>query len=141
MDRYEAQLHGRATSKAIEVARVMIRDEIGFEDQIGDHGPPRRRKKQRGSLRTPEAPPLRPAALEPAWSKGKLILLSKSAESDTDSVVLATTFKLRAEIASLAEDADRDDTINQRSIACLRSVAARIPATLQRRTNCFILLT
>jgi hypothetical protein len=140
MDRYEAQLHSRASSKALEVARVMIRDKIGFEAQIADRGPPRRRKKDRGSLGTPEAPPLCPAALEPAWSKGKLILLSKPAESDSDSVVLATALKLlRAEIASLAEDADRDDTINQRSIACLRSVAARIPGYVPAQDELFYL--
>jgi hypothetical protein len=139
MDRYEAQLHSRASSKALEVARVMIRDKIGFEAQIADRGPPRRRKKE-GSLGTPEAPPLCPAALEPAWSKGKLILLSKPAESDSDSVVLATALKLlRAEIASLAEDADRDDTINQRSIACLRSVAARIPGYVPAQDELFYL--
>ncbi len=118
----------------------MIRDEIGFEDQIGDHGPLPRRKKERGSLRTPEAPSLRPAALEPAWSKGRLILLSNSAEIDSDSVVLATALKLlRAEIASLAEDADRDDSINQRSIACLRSVAARIPGYAPAQDELFYL--
>jgi hypothetical protein len=65
MDRYEAQLHSRASSKALEVARVMIRDKFGFEAQIADRGPPRRRKKDRGSLGHPKR---RRYALPP-WSR------------------------------------------------------------------------
>jgi hypothetical protein len=107
---------------------------------IAEHGPIRRLKKERGSLRTPEAPPPRPAALEPAWSKGKLILLSKSAESNKDSVVLATALKIiREEIASLATDAVLEANTSQRSIDCLRSVVRRIPGFAPAQDELFYL--
>jgi hypothetical protein len=90
--------------------------------------------------RPPEVPPLRPAALEPAWSQGRLILLSKSTECDCDSVVFAATLKLlSAEVASVADDANRDGNIDRRSIACLRSVARRIPGYTPPQDELFYL--
>jgi len=84
--------------------------------------------------------PLRAAAVEPAWSKGKLILLPFTAESDKDSVVLALAFKLlREEIACLAADAALDAEINQRTINLLWSVAGRIPAYVPAQDKLFYL--
>ena len=140
MNRYEPRLQGGASSEALEVARLMIRDEIGSETRIGEHGSPRRRRKEPESSPAPKVPPLRPAALEPTWSKGRLILLSKSADGDNGSVVLALALKLlRAEIACLGADADFDGNIDQKSIAHLGSVAERIPVCAPAQDELFYL--
>jgi hypothetical protein len=139
MNRYEPRLRGRASSEDLEVARLMIRDEIGSETRIGEHGSPRRRRIEPESSPAPKVPPLRPAALEPTWSKGRLILLSKSAE-DNGSVMLPLAFKLlRAEIVCLSVDADFDGNIDQKSIAHLRSVAGRIPVCAPAQDELFYL--
>ena len=65
MNRYEPRLQGRAPSEPLEVARLMIRDEIGSETRIGEHGSPRRRRKEPEPSPAPKVPPLRPAALGP----------------------------------------------------------------------------
>jgi hypothetical protein len=131
MNCYEPQPQGRASSEALEVA---------FEARIGEHGSPRRRGKEPESSLAPKVPPLRPAALEPAWSKEKLILLSKSAEGDSGSVVLAMALKLlRAEITCLATDAEFDGNIDQKSIALLRSTAGRIPVCAPAQDELFYL--
>jgi hypothetical protein len=107
---------------------------------IAQRGLPRRRKKAPERSPLPNVPPLRAAAVEPAWAKGKLILLPFSAESDKDSVVLALALKLlREEIACLAADAALDAEINQRTINFLRSVAGRIPAYVPAQDKLFYL--
>ncbi|TPV97671.1 MAG: hypothetical protein USCAAHI_02896 [Beijerinckiaceae bacterium] len=107
---------------------------------IAQRGLPRRRKKAPERSLLPNVLPLRAAAVEPAWSKGKLILLPFTAESDKDSVVLALAFKLlREEIACLAADAALDAEINQRIIYCLWSVAGRIPAYVPAQDKLFYL--
>ena len=87
------------------------------------------RKNEPGpSSPTLEVPPLCPAALEPAWSRGRLSLLPKPSESDSGPAVAATALRfLREDITSLADDAERDGNIGHESTACLRSVARRIP--------------
>ena len=123
----------------------MIRDEIlaqGVNREIraliAEHGPVRRPEKELRPPPPPEAPPLRPAALEPAWSKRKLILLRNSAQSNSDSVVVAAALKLlRAETATLAHDADGN--IDQRSIASLWTVAECIPGYAPAQDELFYL--
>src|ERR1700745_2137144 len=100
---------------------------------------PSYRERSQG-LPTPEVPPLRPAALEPAWSRGRLDLLLRSAKGYGEPVVLVTVFKLlRMDITSLADEADRDGNIDQRSIASLRSVAGRIPGYIPAQEELFYL--
>jgi hypothetical protein len=92
-----------------------------------------------GPSPTPEVPPLRPAALEPVWSRGRLTLLPTT-ESDSESIIVSTALKLlRAEIASLAADAERDGNIDHRLTACLRSVARRIPGYTPAQDELFYL--
>jgi hypothetical protein len=89
---------------------------------------PRRRKKERKLTPVPEIPPQQPAALEPVWSNGILVLPSTSAEIDGDPEALASALKvLRQEIAELADDADGEANIDKRPIAYLRRNAGRIP--------------
>lgn len=88
----------------------------------------------------PEVPPLRPAALEPCWTRGRLILPPESAGSDRESVVIAAAFKIvRAQFTALADDAERAAAVHQRSIVCLRSVAARIPGSAPAQDELFYL--
>ncbi|MCI0468075.1 MAG: hypothetical protein L0Y57_13930 [Beijerinckiaceae bacterium] len=88
----------------------------------------------------PNVPPLRPAALEPAWSQGKLILPPVPEANDCDFVVLATALKLvREAIFALADDASCSGAANERSIACLRNVAARIPPYVPVQSEFFYL--
>ena len=126
----------------------MIRDEIFAQGPasvnreiralIAEHGPVRRPEKELRPPPPPEVPPLRPAALEPAWSKRKLILLRNSAQSNSDSVVVAAALKLlRAETATLAHDADGN--IDQRSIASLWNVAECIPGYAPAQDELFYL--
>jgi hypothetical protein len=76
----------------------------------------------------PEIPPQRPAALEPDWSNGILVLPSNLAETYGDPEALAPALKvLRQEIAELADDADGEANIDKRPIAYLRRNAERIP--------------
>lgn len=96
---------------------------------IAGRGSARRRKAAPPVLSPPlrTVPPLCPAALEPFWSRGKLILPQNSAESDRESVVVAASFKLlHGKISALVADAV-SPAVDQRSIGCLQSVAARIP--------------
>ncbi|MCI0599839.1 MAG: hypothetical protein L0Y50_06130 [Beijerinckiaceae bacterium] len=144
---YEAWTKGGTAIGALEAARVTISDDIWLKGQesvtretkalIAGKRPVRRRKEVPTPM--PEVPPLRPAALEPAWSQGKLILPPGSA-GDGDFIVLAAALKLvRAEILTLADEADRSGSINERSIACLRNVAARIPGYVPAQSEFFYL--
>jgi hypothetical protein len=111
-----------------------------IKELASGHGPVRRRKKERRLAPVPEVPPLRPATLEPVWSRGRLILPRNSTETHGDSVMLATALKLvRAELHALADDAARSGTIDERSIVCLRSVAARIPGYAPAQDELFYL--
>lgn len=148
-DWYEARLRGKASSEALEAARLMIKNDIWEQGpavvnsefkKFAGHGSTRRRRKARVSLPAPEVPPPRVAALEPFWRSGKLVLPRNSAESDRQSVVMAVSFKLlRAEITALADDAACDPTIRRRAIVCLRSVAARIPGCTPPQNELFYL--
>jgi hypothetical protein len=129
-------------SEALERASLMIRDKTWVQSTtfvngenkglIAEHGRPR--------SPTPEVPPLRPAALEPVWSRGRLTQLPKSTESDSEPIIVLTALELlRVDIASLADDAERDGNIDHRSIACLRSVAGRIPGHIPGQVELFYL--
>jgi hypothetical protein len=90
--------------------------------------PKRRRKKEPKPSPVPEIPPQRPAALEPVWSNGKLVLPPDPASTDGDLGALVAALKvLRAEIAELADDADGEANIDKRSIIYLRRKAEGIP--------------
>ncbi len=137
-DWYEARLAGKRSNQRLEIARAMITDEIWkggpakvnaeIKELIKKHKPPPRPKKKSKSSPVPEVPPQRPAALEPVWSNGILVLPSTSAETDGDPEALASALKvLRQEIAELADDADGEANIDKRPIAYLRRNAERIP--------------
>jgi len=137
-DWYEARLIGGASVEKLEVARVLIPDEIWVQGPavvnpkinrlIMEHQPPGRRKKEPKPSSIPEIPPQRPAALEPVWSNGKLVLPSDPASADGDPDALVAALKvLRAEIAELADDADGEANIDKRSIIYLRRKAEGIP--------------
>jgi hypothetical protein len=69
-----------------------------------------------------------------------LSLLPKSTESDSGPAVAAAALRfLREDIASLADDADRDGNIGHKSTACLRSVASRIPGYAPTQDELFYL--
>jgi hypothetical protein len=98
-DWYEARLQGKAFYEETETARLRIAEKFWKQGpgivnreirgltvtQISNHY----REKRGVSSPLPGVPPLLAAAMEPAWAKGKLILLPFTAESDKDSVVLA----------------------------------------------------
>ncbi len=137
---YEARLRGRASSEALDLARLIIKNDIWeqgqalvnheFKELIARQGPGRRRTKLRAAVPASGVPALCPAALEPAWVAGRLTLPRHAAESDRESVVTEAAFKLLgAKVSALADEADGDRVISQRSVVCLRSVAARIPGS------------
>jgi hypothetical protein len=69
-----------------------------------------------------------------------LVLLPHAAESDSDVVVLVMAFNLlREEFACLAASADGERAVDLRSIACLRSIATRIPAFAPPQNELFYL--
>ncbi|MGA9215908.1 MAG: hypothetical protein WBZ54_11760 [Methylocella sp.] len=95
---------------------------------VTKHTPPRRRQKEPKPSHIPEIPSQRPAALEPVWSNGKLVLPSDPASTDGDPDALVAALKvLRAEIAELADNADGEANIDKRSIIYLRRKAEGIP--------------
>jgi hypothetical protein len=117
IDWYEARLQGKAYYEESETAILRIaaenweqgpglvnREIKGF---VVRQIPNQRHEKRQAPPSAPDVPPLRPAALEPAWSGGRLVLPPHAAESDSDAVVLVMAFKLlREEIAGLADAAD-----------------------------------
>jgi hypothetical protein len=102
---------------------------LGFPSiNVKEPKPRRRRKKEPKPSPVSEIPPQRPAALEPVWSNGILVLPSTSAEIDGDREALASALKvLRQEIVELADDADGEANIDKRPIVYLRRNAERIP--------------
>jgi hypothetical protein len=95
---------------------------------VAEPTPPRRRKKKPESSLVPEIPPQRPAALEPVWSNGKLVLPARSARTDGDKRANAAALKaLRAELVELADDVEAEPSnFDKRAAAYLRRVAERI---------------
>jgi hypothetical protein len=106
------------------------------EEPISSRGTPKRvRKAQRPVL---AVPPLCPASLEPAWLRGRLILPQDPPGPGGDFVVLAAALRIvRGEIIALAGDAECDGSIDERTIACLRNVAARIPGFVPAQNEFF----
>jgi hypothetical protein len=96
---------------------------------IAEPKPRRRRKKEPKSSPLPEIPPQRPAALEPVWSNGKLVLPASPAGTDGDKRVNAAALKgLRAELVELANDVEAEPSnFDKRAAAYLRRIAERIP--------------
>ena len=124
----------------LDLARLIIKNDIWEQGQafvnheikelIARQGPGRRRMKLRVAVPTSGVPALCPAALEPAWVAGRLTLPRNAAESERESVVTEAAFKLLgAKVSALADQADFDPVISQRSVVCLQSVAARIPGS------------
>jgi hypothetical protein len=143
-DWYDDRLAGRVREEERELAYVRIADDplnqgdpwnqgpaivnAEIRRRIKKFKPPGRKKKESKPSSTPKIPPQRPAALEPVWSNGILVLPSNSAETDGDPEALASALKvLREEIAELADDADGEANIDKRPIAYLRRNAERIP--------------
>ena len=137
-DWYEARLNGGFFLENLDVALLKIPNEIWVQGPsivnseikrlIAEDAPPPRRKRDQKPSDLPEIPPPRPAALEPIWSEGKLILPSISLQTDGDSEAVVAALKvLRADIAELADDADGEANIDKRSLAYLRRNAERIP--------------
>jgi hypothetical protein len=77
----------------------------------------------------PEIPPQRPAALEPVWSNGKLILPPRPATTDGDKRANAAALKaLRAELIELADDVEAEPSnFDKRAATYLRRIAERVP--------------
>jgi hypothetical protein len=80
-------------------------------------------------LPLPEIPPQRPAALEPVWSNGKLILPPRPATTDGDKRANAAALKaLRAELIELADDVEAEPSnFDKRAATYFRRIAERIP--------------
>jgi hypothetical protein len=79
-------------------------------------------------LLVPEIPPHRPAALEPVWSNGKLVLPTRSARTDGDKRTNVAALKaLRAELIELGDDVEAEQSNFDKRIAPdLRRIAERI---------------
>jgi hypothetical protein len=143
---YDNRLDGRFRAEERELAYVHIDDALWHQGpaivnaeikrriegisygNLAEPKPRRRRKKEPKPSPVPEIPPQRPAALEPVWSNGILVLPPTSAETDGDPEALTSALKvLRQEIAELADDADGEANIDKRPIAYLRRNAERVP--------------
>ncbi len=134
---YEARLAGKPFNKRLETARATIPNEIWDQGpavvnaevkrQIEEIDQRVRETRERTSL--PKIPPPRPAAIEPVWSNGILVLPSNPAKMDGNIDALSAALKvLRAELTELADDLDAEPgNFDKRAIIYLRRNAARIP--------------
>jgi hypothetical protein len=141
---YEDRLASGVREEARELAYVRIENELWdqgpaavnaeIKRRIEDHGEDRDEPPQR----SPDIPPLQPAALEPIWSKGKIVLPHGPVRTDGDvETVLAALKALRAEMNVLADDAEGEANIDRRCIAYLRQTAKLISDDLPTQEELF----
>jgi hypothetical protein len=100
---------------------------------------PSRRKKQTSP--GPDVPPQRPAALEPVWSNGKLVLPSKHARTDGNIKALSAALKvLRTGLIELADDTENEPSnFDKRVVPYLRRIGERIPDHRPSQKELFLL--
>jgi hypothetical protein len=136
---YDDRLDGRVRTKERELAYVRIEEDLWAQGpaivnaeikrRIEELEPPPPRKKEPTPSAIPEIPPQRPAALEPVWSNGKMVLPTRPARTDGDKRANAAALKaLRAELVELADDVEAEPSnFDKRAAAYLRRIAERIP--------------
>ncbi|MGQ0445343.1 MAG: hypothetical protein ACT4O2_09515 [Beijerinckiaceae bacterium] len=136
---YDARLEGRRSNKKLEIARATIANNIWGQGPaavnaeikrlIENHKRKGRTNKDPKPSPVPEIPPQRPAALEPIWSDGILVLPPMPARTDGDKRANAAALKaLRAELIELADDVEAEKSnFDKRAAAYLRHIAERIP--------------
>jgi len=156
MDWYEARLEGSPANEALEIARVLIADEIWrqgpkvvnaeikrlineheaiVEREIFDSAFERGSELIREALRVPSQ---RPAAVEPIWQKGRLTVPKKPAKTDLNKKKFeAALSALRAELRELADDVSAEANIDKRPAAFLRRLAERIPTKMPQQDELF----
>jgi hypothetical protein len=142
IDWYEARLQGKRSNQRLEIDRALIPNEIWEEGPakvnaeikalIQKHQPIRKTKP-------PEIPKTLPAALEPVWSKGKLVLPKASTRTDGDKRATTAALKaLRADLIELADDAEAETgNFDKRPAAYLRRIAEHIPNRAPRQHELF----
>ena len=136
---YDDRLAGRVRNEEHKLAYVRIEDALWKQGptivsagrastSVTEPKPRRRRKKEPKPSPVPEIPPQRPAALEPVWSNGKLVLPPRPARTDGDKRANAAALKaLRAELVELADDVEFEPSnFDKRAAIYLRRIAKRI---------------
>lgn len=118
--------HGTVQLEALSQVVASGGAAISVAEPMPPSKPSRKTKRTLPGL---DIPPQRPAALEPVWSKGKLVLPSKPTRTGGDIKALSSAIKvLRAELIELADDAESEQSnFDKRVVPYLRRIGERIP--------------
>jgi hypothetical protein len=144
-DWYQARLHGRDPwPEAVEIACALIPDEI-WKQGPSVVNAEIRRIRERGaseqepdSITSPEAPPTvpaqKPAALQPEFRDGKLVLPKSPSVSKLKGQSPTASLKaLREELRDLADVVQNEANIDRRVSTRLRGIAEKIPDRAPRQ--------
>lgn len=152
-DWYEARLRGDPANEALEVARVLIPDDIWKQgpkilnakikrlieehDKAGPQPPDPISPSELGP-ELPSVPAQRPAAIEPVWENGRLTLPGGPVSSDQspDDLRGALT-ALCDDLDDLANDLEGEANIDRRFVSYIRRIAKNLPASAPRQHDLF----
>ena len=96
------------------------------------------RQEQAKDERPPSVPNIRPAAIEPEWHGGKLVLPKEPIEGDLESSALSAALSaLREDLTELVDDSASFQNIDLRPIDYIRRLANRIPNGVPPQTLLF----
>jgi hypothetical protein len=97
-----------------------------------------KKKPERVATSPTRVPEIRPAAIEPSWHDGRLILPDAPLQSGLDATSLVAAIEaLREELNELADDVKNIQNLDQRPAEYLRRLAGRIPNTVPPQTFLF----
>jgi hypothetical protein len=140
-DWYRARLEGRPTNEALEIARMLIAEEIWQQGPravnaeivrlIAQHeGLPgvSTQNEPRRKTEPPEVPDQRPAAIEPVWQRDLLTLPAQPVTQDlTEAEFIAALAAVRDDLYEFADDLSGEANIDRRFLAYVRRFAGRVP--------------
>jgi hypothetical protein len=138
-DWYRARLEGRRASEALEVARILIADEIWNQGPravnaeiarlIAEYAPaPAPSAQEASPEKFPDVPSQRAAAVEPVWRGHLLTLPAQPAAQDlSEAEFIAALAGLRDDLREFADDLSGEANIDRRFLSYVRRFADRIP--------------
>jgi hypothetical protein len=146
-DWYRARLEGESANKALEVARVLIANEIWKQGPravnaeiarlIAEHAPAPESSAPPAE-KPPDVPSQRAAAVEPIWHDHRLTLPSEPASQDLkEAEFISALAGLRDELREFAEDLSGEANIDRRFLSFVRGFANRIPQALPTQDELF----
>lgn len=146
---YEARLKGGQANETLEIARMMIQEDVWahgpevvnaeIKRLIGEHKQNRNEPPQQSVEKKPPAVPRqRPAAVEPIWEDGRLTVVTTPAKVDLEKREFAAALSaLRAEMRDFGADIAREANIDTRFISFVYGIADRIPERPPRQDELF----